>query len=105
MTLCPSHLYRNSEQIISKTKIYLFVDLNEIVNFPQVISGDSPRGGIRIHTHKGEVTTSYLLIQNADLPDSGKYSCDPSNAEVTSIRVHVLNGEYLLVNFDVTHAG
>lgn len=61
-----------------------------------MISGDSPRGGVTIHTQKGDVTTSYLLIQDADLADSGKYSCDPSNAEVTSIRVHVLNGEYIL---------
>lgn len=59
-----------------------------------MISGDSERGGISIHTHKGDVTTSYLYIQDADLADSGKYSCDPSNAEVTTIRVHVLNGKY-----------
>lgn len=43
-------------------------------------------------TEKGDVTTSYLLIQNADLADSGKYSCSPSNADVASVRVHVLNG-------------
>ncbi|CAD7003906.1 unnamed protein product [Ceratitis capitata] len=39
----------------------------------------------------GDVTTSFLLIQNADLADSGKYSCAPSNADVASVRVHVLN--------------
>ncbi|XP_037032142.1 tyrosine-protein kinase receptor TYRO3-like isoform X2 [Bradysia coprophila] len=59
----------------------------------KVISSDSPRGGIRIHTHKGDIAASSLLIEDADLGDSGKYSCDPSNADVTSIRVHVLNGE------------
>lgn len=59
----------------------------------KVISYDSPRGGISVRTQKGETTTSYLLIQDADLADSGKYSCSPSNADVSSIRVHVLNGE------------
>lgn len=44
-------------------------------------------------TEKGDVTTSYLLIQNADLADSGKYQCSPSNADVASVRVHVLNGK------------
>ena len=44
-------------------------------------------------TEKGETTTSYLLIQDARVTDSGKYSCSPSNADVASVRVHVLNGE------------
>lgn len=66
---------------------YLFV-------FAQVISYDSTRGGVSVITEKGDVTTSYLLIQNADLADSGKYSCSPSNADVASVRVHVLNGKY-----------
>ncbi|XP_017769070.1 PREDICTED: kin of IRRE-like protein 2 isoform X8 [Nicrophorus vespilloides] len=58
-----------------------------------VISYDSSRGGVSVITEKGEITTSYLLIQHADLSDSGKYSCSPSNADVASVRVHVLNGE------------
>lgn len=61
----------------------------------QVISYDSTRGGVSVITEKGDVTTSYLLIQNADLADSGKYSCSPSNAELAIVRVHVLNGKYL----------
>lgn len=45
-------------------------------------------------TEKGETTTSYLLIQDARVSDSGKYSCSPSNADVAGVRVHVLaNGE------------
>lgn len=60
---------------------------------PQVINYDSLRGGISIETRKGDVTTSHLLIQNADETNSGKYSCSPSNAIIASIRVHVLNGE------------
>jgi hypothetical protein len=58
----------------------------------QVISYDSQRGGVSVITEKGDITTSYLLIQNADLADSGRYSCSPSNADVASVRVHVLNG-------------
>lgn len=44
-------------------------------------------------TEKGDITTSFLLIQHADISDSGKYSCSPSNADVASVRVHVLNGK------------
>jgi hypothetical protein len=47
---------------------------------------------VSVITEKGDITTSYLLIQNADLADSGRYSCSPSNADVASVRVHVLNG-------------
>ncbi|XP_055698662.1 lachesin-like isoform X2 [Phlebotomus papatasi] len=60
----------------------------------EVINYDSTRGGVSVITEKGDVTTSHLLIQNADLADSGKYSCSPSNADVASVRVHVLNGEH-----------
>lgn len=57
----------------------------------QVISYESPR--ITMETAKGEPTVSYLLIRDADLADSGLYSCSPSNTAVASIRVHVLNGK------------
>lgn len=59
----------------------------------QVISYDSARGGVSVVTEKGTATTSYLLVQDAAPADSGRYSCSPSNAEVASVRVHVLNGE------------
>lgn len=62
--------------------------------FFQVISYDSSRGGVSVITEKGDVTTSFLLIQHADISDSGKYSCSPSNADVASVRVHVLNGKF-----------
>ncbi|KAK4871938.1 hypothetical protein RN001_016062, partial [Aquatica leii] len=58
-----------------------------------VISYDSSRGGVSVITEKGDTTTSLLLIQNANLLDSGRYSCSPSNADVASVRVHVLNGK------------
>lgn len=44
-------------------------------------------------TEKGLVTTSRLLIQKAIYADTGLYTCDPSNANAASIRVHILNGE------------
>ncbi|XP_072948198.1 zwei Ig domain protein zig-8-like isoform X2 [Epargyreus clarus] len=59
----------------------------------QVISYDSSRGGVSVVTEKGAATTSYLLVQDAAPADSGRYSCAPSNAELASVRVHVLNGE------------
>ncbi|OXA64529.1 hypothetical protein Fcan01_02429 [Folsomia candida] len=59
-----------------------------------VINYNSERGGVSVITEKGETTTSYLLVQNAMVSDSGKYSCSPSNADVAAVRVHVLaNGE------------
>lgn len=56
------------------------------------ISYDSSRGGVSLITEKGDTTFSYLLIQNAELSDSGRYSCSPSNADVASVRVFVLTG-------------
>ncbi|KAL2731895.1 cell adhesion molecule 2-like [Vespula squamosa] len=59
-----------------------------------VLSYDSPRGGVSVITEKGgDVTTSWLLIQAAQPSDSGEYSCKPSNANTASIKVHVLHGE------------
>lgn len=60
-----------------------------------MINFDSPRGGVTIKTHSGEWTTSYLLIQGADIADSGNYTCAPSNAGPTSAKVHVfLHGNF-----------
>ncbi|XP_049827274.1 zwei Ig domain protein zig-8-like isoform X1 [Schistocerca gregaria] len=59
----------------------------------QEINYDSERGGVSVITEKGDFTTSYLLIQRADAPDSGTYTCSPSNANTKSVAVHVLNGE------------
>ncbi|EFN82153.1 hypothetical protein EAI_09549, partial [Harpegnathos saltator] len=57
-----------------------------------IISYDSTRGGISVVTEKGETTTSFLLVQEAKPSDSGRYTCNPSNAQPKSITVHVLNG-------------
>ena len=48
-------------------------------------------------TEKGDVTTSFLLIQRARKSDSGKYSCAPSNANPVTVNVHILNGSYALL--------
>ncbi|XP_041674980.1 zwei Ig domain protein zig-8 [Drosophila eugracilis] len=60
----------------------------EIINF------DSPRGGISLVTEKGVLTTSRLLVQKAISQDSGLYTCTPSNANPTSVRVHIVDGEH-----------
>lgn len=45
-------------------------------------------------TEKGELTTSYLLVQRARASDSGKYTCGPSNANPSTVSVHILSGTY-----------
>ena len=62
-----------------------------------MINYDSPRGGVSVITEKGEVTTSYLLVQRAQPADSGQYTCHPSNANTKTVLVHVLNGMYICV--------
>ncbi|XP_070072495.1 uncharacterized protein dpr21 isoform X5 [Drosophila takahashii] len=60
----------------------------------QEINYDSPRGGVSVITEKGDITTSYLLIQRAKIADSGQYSCLPSNANPKSVNVHILKGDH-----------
>ncbi|XP_036319315.1 zwei Ig domain protein zig-8, partial [Rhagoletis pomonella] len=60
----------------------------------EVINFDSPRGGISLVTEKGVLTTSRLLVQKAIQQDSGLYTCTPSNANPTSVRVHIVDGEH-----------
>lgn len=75
----------------SEPPAYIFWYYNK-----KVVSYDSARGGISVITEKGsDTTTSWLLIQAAQPSDSGEYSCAPSNANMASIKVHVLNGEYV----------
>ena len=62
-----------------------------------MINYDSPRGGVSVITEKGEVTTSYLLVQRAQTADSGQYTCHPSNANTKTVLVHVLNGMYIYI--------
>ncbi|KAJ6635325.1 Zwei Ig domain protein zig-8 [Pseudolycoriella hygida] len=90
-------LYINRESTINLTCVVKFAPEpppamvwshnREVINF------DSPRGGISLVTEKGRLTTSRLLVQKAIQSDSGTYTCAPSNANPTTIRVHILNGE------------
>ncbi|XP_076665448.1 zwei Ig domain protein zig-8 isoform X2 [Andrena cerasifolii] len=68
---------------------FIFWNHNDVI-----ISYDSTRGGVSVVTEKGDSTTSFLLVQEAKPSDSGRYTCNPSNAQPKSITVHVLNGEY-----------
>src|SRR6266487_5663160 len=54
------------------------------------------RGEISVNKdpHKSDSVISRLVIRGARLHDSGNYTCTPSNAEPTSIYVHVLQGTY-----------
>lgn len=61
----------------------------------QEINYDSARGGVSVITEKGDITTSYLLIQRAKSSDSGQYTCSPSNANSKSVNVHILAGEFV----------
>lgn len=65
--------------------------------FWKEINYDSARGGVSVITEKGEITTSYLLIQRARPSDTGKYICLPSNANSQFINVHVLKSEFNIV--------
>ena len=61
----------------------------------QIISYDSPRGGVSVITEKGDVTASFLVVQLARPSDAGIYSCAPSIGKAVSVNVHVLRGKYL----------
>lgn len=59
----------------------------------EVISYYSSRGGmggVSIITEFGPVTTSQLLIKDANNRDQGTYTCSPSNTDEASTRVFVL---------------
>ena len=64
----------------------------------QIITYDPTRGGVSVVTEKGDITRSFLLVQEAKPSDSGRYTCNPSNAQSKSITVHVLNGEWFRLN-------
>ncbi|XP_076305276.1 kin of IRRE-like protein 3 isoform X1 [Tachypleus tridentatus] len=58
----------------------------------QVINYEAHKG-VEVQTHKNPRATSTLWIEKAQPPNSGNYSCVPSNADPAEIAVHVLNGE------------
>ncbi|XP_063592542.1 hemicentin-2-like [Penaeus indicus] len=59
----------------------------------KVVNYDSPRGGVTVVMERGNTSYGYLVIEDARPPDSGNYTCAPSNTPSTSLRVHVLYGE------------
>lgn len=63
----------------------------------QTIDYMSPRGGISVmnsESDSGGQQTSTLLLYQVEQSDSGKYSCRPSNAELTSIEVYIIEDEH-----------
>ena len=66
-------------------------------NTTQSIDYTSSRGGVSVVEERGETSTSFLLLQNAQAVDSGSFSCQPENMEETEVRLHVLDGESLLL--------
>jgi len=56
----------------------------------QPISYSSPRGGISQVTEKGDVTASFLLLQQARVTDSGQYACHSSVGRVANATVHII---------------
>ena len=71
--------------------------------FLQIISYDSPRGGVSVITEKGDVTASFLVVQHAKPSDSGTYSCAPSLGDQVAVNVHVLRGK--IITIYITHWG
>ena len=59
----------------------------------QPISYSSPRGGISQITVKGDTTTSFLLVQEASLTDSGAYACHASVGAVSQVMVNVIKSK------------
>ncbi|XP_022251277.1 zwei Ig domain protein zig-8-like [Limulus polyphemus] len=58
----------------------------------RMINYDSSRGKITLKK-KENTALSTLYIKNAKALNSGNYTCGPSNADATSVTVHVVNGE------------
>ena len=61
----------------------------------QIIDYTSVRGGVSVLTNKAEITTSYLIIQKAQIEDGGIYSCENGVVDPAKVKVHVLTGKYL----------
>ncbi|KAF2362599.1 Immunoglobulin I-set [Trinorchestia longiramus] len=59
----------------------------------QTISYTSPRGGVSVVEERGETTTSFLLLQNAQPSDSGTFTCKPEGMQPALVTLHVLDGE------------
>ena len=67
-------------------------NLYHIINISKVIDYTSVRGGVSVLTNKAEITTSYLIIQRAQIDDGGIYSCQNGVVDPAKVKVHVLTG-------------
>ncbi|KAH8394118.1 hypothetical protein KR215_009810, partial [Drosophila sulfurigaster] len=66
------------------------INLTCIVKF----APEPPVTVIWSHNRQVSVTRNRLLVQKAIQQDSGFYTCTPSNANPTSVRVHIVDGEH-----------
>ena len=48
-------------------------------------------------TESGEETKSHLVIRNARQTDEGNYTCKPSIFKSASVKLYVLDGEFLCI--------
>ncbi|XP_069985585.1 uncharacterized protein [Penaeus vannamei] len=62
------------------------------LSLPQVVNYESPRGSVS-ELKEDNVSRSSLIIHEAQPSDTGNYTCLPSNANRTSLRVHVFSGD------------
>ena len=63
----------------------------------QIIAYDRRRGGtIVIDKRPGGRTVTSLIISQADVTDSGNYTCDPASNYSKWVIVHVTTGLYLV---------
>ena len=74
-----------------------------LINIPnnnlklQIIAYDRRRGGtIVIDKRPGGRTVTSLIISQADVTDSGNYTCDPASNYSKWVIVHVTTGLYLV---------
>ena len=70
-------------------------NVHVISTYLQIIDYTSVRGGVSVLTNKAEITTSYLIIQKAQIEDGGIYSCENGVVDPAKVKVHVLTGKYL----------
>ena len=76
---------------------------SSLINIPnnnlklQIIAYDRRRGGtIVIDKRPGGRTVTSLIISQADVIDSGNYTCDPASNYSKWVIVHVTTGLYLV---------
>ncbi|XP_040065873.1 zwei Ig domain protein zig-8-like [Ixodes scapularis] len=81
------------ELFILESPVFVFWYHNDrIINYDAANNGPGHiSGGMRGQ----DAYVSSLFIRNAKPQDSDKYKCGPSNADSTSVVVHVLNGKIL----------